>query len=126
MWWGIPSIPDLMAPLRARIPKVDMIDLGKEILVEAELPGAGKEDVRITGVDNSLSIRAVPGAEQDWKGDYYYREMGRGEYQRTLLIPCRVDWSGVKAKIEHGVLRLSCPKVAADEQEAACEPIEIQ
>jgi len=126
MWWGIPSFPDLMAPLPARVPKVDMIDLGAEILVEAELPGADKEGVTISGADNSLLLRAVPGTEDERKGDYYYREIGRGEYQRTLLMPCRIDWPKVEARIENGVLRLRCPKVEVDDKEAAREPIEIR
>jgi HSP20 family protein len=110
-YWGVPSIPDLMAPARVRMPRVDMLDLGDEMLVEVELPGVRSGDVNLSAADNSVNIRACDSHQaQEGAGEYYYREIGRGEYQRVLLLPCGVDWDGARAKLRDGILVLRLPK----------------
>jgi len=110
-YWGVTTIPDLMAPAHVRMPRVDMLDLGEEIRVEVELPGVRAGDVKLSAADNSVNIRALdhPFVEQP-AGEYFYREIGRGEYQRVLLLPCGVDWDQAKAKLRGGILVLRLPK----------------
>jgi len=127
MWWGISSVPDLMAPLQqVRVPRMNLLDLGTELLVEAELPGVTREGLSITVLENTLSIRAVPSKEEPEGAEYFYREIGRGEYQRTLLFPCAVHWDRAEASVRDGWMELRCPKVMADSGEPGCRNIPIE
>ena len=126
MWWGMPSIPDLMAPANVRMPKVDMQDLGQEILVEAEMPGVRRKDLSIMAADNAVTIRAQDRYEETQvEGEYYYREMGRGEFQRMVLLPCRVDWSRAEAGFRNGILKLRLPKVEVAEESTSQQNISV-
>jgi len=125
-YWGVAPIPDLMAPARVRMPRVDMLDLGTEIRVEVELPGVRQGDVKLSATDNSVNIRALENpAEEEPAGEYYYREIGRGEYQRVLLLPCGVDWDKVKAKLRDGILVLRLPKLEAGAGETQRQAIPV-
>jgi len=119
-YWGVPMIPDLMAPARVRMPRVDMLDLGAEMLVEVELPGVRPADLELAAADNSVSIRALDRSQAEQpEGEYYYREIGRGEYQRVLLLPCGIDGGGARARLRDGILVVHLPKleVAAEQPE---------
>lgn len=127
MWWGISPVPDLMAPLQqVRVPKMNLLDLGSELLVEAELPGVTREGLSLTALENTLSIRAVPSKEEPEGAEYFYREIGRGEYQRTLLLPCAVDWDKSEAVVRDGWLELRCPKIITDSGEPGCRSIPVE
>jgi len=116
-----------MSPAHVRMPKVDMRDLGKEILVEVELPGVQSKDLKIQAADNAVTISAEDKYEASAKeGDYYYREMGRGEYRRTLLLPCEVDFGHAEAKFRNGILRLCLPKLEVADQATAQQTIPVE
>ena len=125
-YWGVAPIPDLMAPAQVRMPRVDMLDLGQEIRVEVELPGVRPGDVRLSAADNSVNIRALDNPpEEEPQGEYYYREIGRGEYQRVLLLPCGVDWDKAKAKLRDGILVLRLPKREGGAEESQRQDIPV-
>ncbi|MGX2039005.1 Hsp20/alpha crystallin family protein [Methylocaldum sp. MU1018] len=96
-----------------RVPRVDVIDREQELAVRAELPGVVKENLDVSLQDNSLTIRATAQHEEkEEKGQYYRRELSRGEFQRTVRLPCRVEGDKTKASFKDGVLELTIPKVA--------------
>lgn len=97
-----------------RVPRVDVIDREQELLVRAELPGVNKENLDVSLQDNMLSIRAATRhEEEEEKGQFYRRELSRGEFQRTIRLPCPVEGDKAKANFKDGVLELTVPKVAA-------------
>jgi HSP20 family protein len=109
---GWPSWPDLEAPFKGRMPRVDIIDRENEIVVRAELPGVDKDDLDVSMTDHSVTIRATTSCEKkEAEGEYYRREMSRGEFQRTLPLPEEVDADKAKASFKDGVLELALPKV---------------
>lgn len=100
-----------------RVPRVDVIDREQELLVRAELPGVSKENLDVSLQDNTLSIRATTQRdEEEEKGQFYRRELSRGEFQRTIRLPCQVEGDKAKASFKDGVLELTIPKVAASKR----------
>ncbi len=98
----------------ARLPRVDMIDREKDILVRAELPGVVKKDLDISLADNTLTIHANMGHEKEEEhGEYRRAEIRRGEFRRTMTLPAEVKADQAKAKFENGMLELTLPKVEA-------------
>lgn len=103
---------NLPAPFEGRTPKVDVIERDKEVLVKAELPGVKKEDLDVSVSDTSVTIRAsTRHEEKKEEGEYYRREMSRGEFVRTLGLPAEVDGAKAKASFKDGILELTVPKV---------------
>lgn len=110
--WDWPGEMKSMQPFEGRVPKVDMIDRDKEVVIRAELPGVNKDDLDVTLSENTVTIKAhTTREEKEEKGDYYRREMSRGDFQRTLTLPGGVDEAKAKANFADGVLELTLPKM---------------
>lgn len=114
-----PTWPEFEAPFAARLPKVDVLDRDQEIVVKAELPGVQKDDLDVSLSDNTLTIKATTRHEaEEEQGEYYRREMSRGEFQRTLTLPSDVDSDKVKANFKDGILELTLPKIETAKRKA--------
>lgn len=97
---------DLPADIR-----VDISENDKEYLVSAELPGARKEDIRVSVDGNHVSITAEIKKEQEEKhGRSLVKETYRGSVSRGFTLGSDVDDKAAVAKLEDGVLRLTLPK----------------
>lgn len=106
--------------------KTDIIDNGKEYVLEAELPGFKKEDINIDIKDGYLTILATRKEEKDEKndkGEYIRRERRYGSFSRSFDIS-QVDQNGISAAFDNGVLKLVLPKIDSHEQEV--KKIEIK
>jgi HSP20 family protein len=97
-------------PLPSEI-RVDISENEKEYLVSAEMPGARKEDIRVTIDGNYVSISADIKKEQEEKhGRSLVRETYRGTVSRGFTLASDVDDKSAVAKFDDGVLRLTLPK----------------
>ena len=115
--WEFPSFPEFESSFEGRYPKVDVINRDSEVVVRAELPGVSKENLDVSMADNKLTIRATTHSEQkEEKEEYYRREMSRGEFQRTLIIPDDVDAEKIQASFKDGILELTMPKLKSAER----------
>ena len=104
----MPHFPELS---ELKVPKVDIIDRDKEVVVKAELPGVAKEDIDLSITDNSVTIKAVTSHEEkEEKGNYYRCEISRGSFSRTVVLPGDVDADEAKASFNDGILQLTIPK----------------
>ncbi len=94
------------------MPKTDVIDRDKEVLVKVELPGIDKEDLNISIANNRLVIKAKTRHEKkEETGDYIKQEISKNEIYRLLTLPADVDDdSKVKTSFKNGVLELAIPK----------------
>ncbi len=106
------NVPDLFSyGSLGNIPKMDVINRGKEILVKAELPGFDKKDLDISITNNQLVIKAKTcHEEKEEKGDYLRQEISKSEIYRSVLLPADVDDSKVKTSFKNGILKLTIPK----------------
>jgi HSP20 family protein len=90
---------------------VDVIDRDNEIVVKAEVPGVKKEDIKVSITDHTLTIRGATEAKKEEKREnYYFSELSKGEFARTLTLPEEVDTSGASAKVVDGMLEITLPK----------------
>jgi HSP20 family protein len=113
MRWEWPSMAEMTQAFEGRMPKVDVIDRDNEVVVKAEVPGVRKDDLDISVTDNSVTLRGCTSHEtREDKGDYYRREMSRGEFSRTVTLPADVDSAKARATYADGVLELTLPKVS--------------
>jgi HSP20 family protein len=83
-------------------------------VVEASLPGAKPDEITVTAIGDTLTIRyATRGEEKVEKPNYVRRERYEGEMSRTIVLPTKIEPEKVKATYEQGVLKLQVPKVEA-------------
>lgn len=91
--------------------RVDITENDKEYLVTAEIPGAKKEDVRVSIDGSYVSIAAEINKDEERKsGRSIVRETFRGSVSRGFSLASEVDDKNAVAKLEDGVLRLTLPK----------------
>lgn len=98
-------------PLPAQI-KVDVKENANEFIVEAEIPGANKENIHINIDGSIVSIRAeISQVDSQTKDDKVLRsERYYGEVARSFQLPSDIDDSNSKARYENGVLTLNLLK----------------
>lgn len=102
--YGFPEEDKLSMP-------VELKEKDKEYTVKAELPGVKKEDLDIDMEDNYITINAKKQEEHDEENDGYKKsEFSYGEFARTIYFPQEIDINNTKAKLEHGVLKITAPK----------------
>lgn len=90
--------------------KADIMENEREYLLEAELPGVNKEEIRIDLRDDKLTISVQKNEEVNIeKENYVRRERKSGSYSRVFHIP-NVKEEGIKARFENGILKVTLPK----------------
>ncbi len=103
-------------------PAVDIRETGEDFLITAELPGLGKQDVKVNYEDGVLSIRGEKKQEHEEKDANYHRvERSYGVFERSFRLPSRVAVEKIEAKFKDGVLNLTLPKA----EEARPKQIQI-
>jgi HSP20 family protein len=96
------------------VPKVEIMELEKELVVTAELPGLNREDIEITFEDELLTIRGEKKLEKKEEKNggakYLLWERTYGEFLRTFTLPFAVDPAKIIAEMKDGVLTIHLPK----------------
>ncbi len=102
-------------------PKVDIYEKDNKLVVEAEIPGAKKEDVEVKIKDNAVIIKGQVKREEEEKDKTYYRtERFYGVFERVIPLPVEVKVEEAKASFEDGILKIEIPK-AVEEKEIKVE-----
>lgn len=104
-------------------PLVDVEETKNNVIARIELPGMKKEDIKVTLMNNMLTISGERKHEIEEKGKTYYRiERAYGQFQRTIELPTDVLADKAKATYKDGILELVIPKSEkAKEKEIAIE-----
>ena len=92
--------------------RTDIRDAGDRFVLEAELPGFSKEDIKLDVKDGILTISAQHSEnkdEKDDKGSYIRRERRFGSFTRSFDVT-GVDEEHITASYNNGVLELNLPK----------------
>jgi HSP20 family protein len=95
----------------ARTLPLDIREEDNSFVVSASLPGVKPEDIQVSVLGDTLTIRADTVATQEReRGGYLVRERQTGSMQRTVTLPGSIDPETVQASYEQGVLTLTLPK----------------
>ena len=91
---------------------LDILEEDDKFVIEANLPGFKKQDVKISVNNNELVIEAQrEEKKEEKKGSYCRCERYQGSYRRVLNLSDQVDKDKIGAKFENGVLTLDIPKL---------------
>jgi HSP20 family protein len=119
-FWPSFRWPSFMAPARTEapqwMPKIDVFERDKHLIVKADLPGMRKDDVKVEVTDGYLAISGERKRETEERKDSVYRaECEYGSFYRTIPLPDGVAAQDVKATFSDGVLEVSLPLPARSE-----------
>jgi HSP20 family protein len=109
--------PRIFTPIREGMGglALDVTENDNELIVKASVPGIKPEDIDITVVGDTLTIKGDVKQETEREGNgskqnYLVRERRWGAFQRSLTLPVVVQAEKARADFENGVLTLTLPK----------------
>ncbi len=100
----------MMAAGMVTVP-IDMYQTDNEVVVEAAVPGVKPEDIDISVVGDTLTIKGESKTEHKVEEqNYFCQERRFGTFTRTMTLPVPVNPDQAQAKYENGILTLHLPK----------------
>ena len=107
--------------------KTDIKETEHSYLLDVDLPGYDKKDIKIDITDGYLNIHANRNEEKEEKkdGKFLRRERFTGEVSRSFYVGEDVEMDEVKASFKNGILMLDVPKVKPEENKSEKKYIEI-
>jgi len=91
--------------------RADVRENDKEYIVDVDLPGVKKEDIKLDLKDDVLTISVEHKEEtKEERERYLRRERRYGSYSRSFYVE-GVKHEDVKAKYSDGILTITLPKV---------------
>jgi HSP20 family molecular chaperone IbpA len=95
-------------------PDADTYETATAIEVMVDLAGVGEDDFEVQLFEDMLVVegrRQLPSCQED--AVYHAAGIRQGPFQVEVPLPAPVDAAGVQARYEHGLLRITLPKLAA-------------
>ena len=80
-------------------------------IVTTEIPGIKPDDIEISVIEKSLTLRGTRKADDLKENDAFHRrERWHGQFSKTIELPFRVETSKVKASFRKGILHITLPR----------------
>ena len=106
--------------------KTDIREDENSYLLEVDLPGYSKDDIKIDITDGYLTINAkVEKEDNEDKKNYVRRERFTGEVSRSFYVGDDIKEEEVKASFKNGILTLEVPKLSLEDKKKDKKYIEI-
>lgn len=117
-WDPFRSFSDLsLIEKESAFPKTDIKETSKAVKVIADMPGVNPENVEIEVDENYLTLKGKSEEEKEEKDEKVYRyERHYGEFQRSFVLPVKINPAKVTAEIKNGVLTITLPKTGEDKK----------
>jgi HSP20 family protein len=99
------------------MPRIEMKETDKNIIVSAELPGMNEKDINVTLRENNLILEGEKKTEKkrEEKG-FYSSEFSYGSFYRSIPLHAEVDSDSVEARYRDGVLEVTLRKLEESRQ----------
>jgi len=92
------------------LPRTNLYDVGDHLEISAEVPGLGREDLKIKIQGNYLEISGTRKSEIPEGYRAHRVERGTTSFTRSFTLPVDVNGEKVEAFLKDGMLRLILPK----------------
>ena len=97
----------------SKLMKTDIKEKKDNYLIDIDLPGYEKDDIKIDIEDGYLTIHATMNKNVDEKeeGKYVRKERYVGECSRSFYVGENITEEDIKAKFKNGTLTIEVPKM---------------
>ena len=97
-------------------PPVDIYETDNGIVLAAELPGVGRENISVEVKGNILTLKGERTANPNIKEKNFYRqERCYGTFQRSFTLQQNIQPNLIKATFKDGMLEIEIPKPENDQ-----------
>lgn len=106
-WTGLSPLDD-----GSWMPAVNIEETANELVLTAELPGMGHDDINLEVDNNVLTLSGEKRSETEEEKDrrYHLWERTYGRFERSFTLPRTVDPEKIEAHFENGILHVHMPK----------------
>ena len=105
------------------MPLADISEDKDNYILNLDLPGIDKKDVKISYVDGQLSVSGERKQEKEDKNSKFHRvERSYGKYYRSFTLPQDLNTDKINAEFKDGSLKITVPK----SEEAKPKELEIK
>lgn len=96
----------------SKLMKTDIKEKNDKYILDIDLPGYDKEDIKITIEDGYLNVHAETKSENEdqEEGKFVRKERYYGECSRSFYIGDNITEDEIKAAFKNGTLKLEIPK----------------
>lgn len=109
--------------------KTDVQENDDSYLMEMDLPGFSKDEVKVSLKDGYLTIKAEKGLDEEQKDEksakYIRRERYSGACERSFYVG-NINEADIKGEFKHGILTLTVPKEQPKKEIDTTKYIEIE
>lgn len=101
---------------RSAVPPINVWSNDKGARLIAQLPGYRPDDVEITVVGDTLTLKGTRRDEQSSGGELTTHRAERiaSEFTRSFQLPFRVEEGDVAARFKNGLLEIELPRARAE------------
>jgi HSP20 family protein len=108
---------------RGVYPLLDIKEDKEKFIIDIEVPGIDKNDLKISIKKNNLVVQGEKKEEKKKEEESYLRvERSYGNFMRSVNLPAEVDQSQITAQYKNGVLKITLPKI----QKEKAKEVEIK
>ena len=103
-----------------KVMKTDIQEKDDKYILDMDLPGYDKEDIKAQLKDGYLTISAQKNTsndEKDEEGNYIRRERYCGKCSRSFYVEDSIKEEDIKASFNNGILELTFPKEVPQKEE---------
>lgn len=113
---------------QAAYPRLDIRDEPNQFVVDVEVPGLSKEDVKVEVNNNVLIVRGDKRKEVEEKqGTYIRRELKRSSFSRQVCaLNENCDVENIGASFKDGMLTVTIPKKALEPPKQEVKQITVK
>lgn len=106
---------------------MDIVEKEKELQLIVDVPGLGKEDIKISVSPHGMLTISGERKEEsvEENDDIWTSERVYGKLERKIQLPENVQADQIKAIHKHGVLRINIPKTETDSS-ATSKSVQIE
>ena len=112
----------------SKLMKTDIKELDDKYVIDVDLPGYNKEDIKISVENGCLVINASTNEEknEEEKGKVIKKERYYGQCSRSFYISDDLTVEDIKASYKNGTLSLEVPKKDEQEKETEKQYVQIE
>ncbi len=107
----VQSTSEQTTPGRVFSPLVDIFEDDQALTIVADMPGVPSDNVSIDLQEDILTLTGVPSLSVPENEEVVMQEFETGKYIRQFTLSEVIDQPNIKASLNHGVLRVTLPKV---------------
>jgi len=93
-------------------PRTNIYDNGKELVLQAEVPGLSDKEIQLTVTQDAVGLTGERKPDAPEAYSVHRQERGAWKFSRSFTLPVKIDPEKATATVKHGILTVTLPKSA--------------